>query len=59
MLEGIADIEAEAYRLLRTMGASPLTKVTCALGCTCMIGRCIPGAVLLCKPAAASRTGEQ
>jgi hypothetical protein len=32
MLEGIADIEAEAYRLLRTMGASPLTKVICALG---------------------------
>lgn len=34
MLEGIADIEAEAYRLLRTMGASPLTKVTFALKCT-------------------------
>ena len=27
MLEGIADIEAQAYKLLADMGASPLTEV--------------------------------
>lgn len=29
LLEGIADIEAEAYALLTNLGATPLSKVTC------------------------------
>ena len=37
MLEGMANIEARAYGLLRELGAAPLTKVVGELLMTCIL----------------------
>ena len=56
MLEGIADIEAEAYRLLRTMGASPLTKVIRSV--LCMYERVLAPPDLCCSASQLQRHAQ-
>lgn len=38
LLEGIARIECEAYNLLKQLGATPVTKVTCIVYLSLQVG---------------------